>query len=393
MNRKVRMLLNQTIGRKIKDYISSLLSKDVVITDVDGSCLSSPDIKEVGQRLKLPAEVNSLQTPQNLKYNGETKLFIPLEYQREKVAILIFSENGEKIKEYLPLIKSFAELIIQQYYENNKPVLDSTDQFVTKLLNNSSPSEYPIYESEAKVLGYDLSSLRLAIVIHLDGFWEKCLLSIDQPSFERDQVIKNAKKNIETAINSFFSKNNDIIIAYLGNDKFAVFKSVAQTDEEMMRKYLKKSYKSIFEPLKNYRIRNIAVGFGNAYSNISGLITAYREADLSLELGQKLWGEDKSYYFGDLGILTVLGEGNREKNIQFANQLLYRMRNEDLNKTLECFFDQNLNLTETALKMGVHRNTIIYRLNQISKILGADPRIFDQAMSIKIALLIQRLFK
>lgn len=388
------MVLTQSLGREISEYIQNLLGKEARTVDSAGVCLSSSNQSEVGKKLNLDPEVFVLDGPKKIKVNNSEELFIPLEHQRENVAFLILKEDPEKIKEYLPLIKSFAELLINQYFENNKAVLDSTDQFVTKLLNNAGPSDYPFYESEAKVLGYDLTSLRLAMVVHLEGFWEKCLLSLDQASFERDEVIKNAKKNIEVAINGFFSKNNDIIIAYLGSDKFVVFKSVVDAvDEDNIKKFLKRSYKSIFEPLKNYRINNITVGYGNSYKGIYGLITAFKEADLSLELGQKLWGPDKSYFFGELGILTVLGEGNREKNVQFANQMLSRMKNEDLCKTLECFFEQNLNLTETALKMGVHRNTIIYRLNQISKILGADPRIFEQAMSIKIALLIQRLFR
>jgi len=68
------------------------------------------------------------------------------------------------------------------------------------------------------------------------------------------------------------------------------------------------------------------------------------------------------------------------------------LRNAELNKTLETFFDNDLNLTETAEQMGIHRNTVIYRLNQITKVLGADPRIFEQAMSIKVALIIKSLF-
>jgi carbohydrate diacid regulator len=87
-----------------------------------------------------------------------------------------------------------------------------------------------------------------------------------------------------------------------------------------------------------------------------------------------------------------LGDGDKDKKLQFSDQLLSKMTNADLNKTLECFFEQNLNLTETSEKLGVHRNTIIYRLNQISRILGADPRVFEQAMTIKIALIIRRLF-
>lgn len=386
------MQLSETISKEIKNYIMNLLGKDAFVVNMEGICMASPDPNQIGSKIELPEDALKATDAKTINIQEKPQVLIPLEYQREIVAILLLNERIERLGSYLSLIKSFAELLIQQYYENNKPTFDSTDQFVTKLVNNATKQDLPLYESEAKVLGYDLNNKRVAIVIHLDGFWEKCLLSVDQPSFERDEVIKNAKKSIETAINGFFSRNNDVIIAYLGNDKFAVFKAVNDQDKESIVKFLKKSYKSIFEPLKNYRIKSIAVGFGGAYGGIEGLITGFREADLSLELGQKLWGKDKGYYFGDLGILTILGEGNREKNIQFANQMLDCMDNEDLNKTLECFFEHNLNLTETAVKLGVHRNTIIYRLNQISKILGADPRLFDQAMTIKIALLIRRLF-
>jgi len=386
------MQLSEKVSKEIKNYIMNLLNRDAFVISMEGVCLASPDPNQIGLKIDLPKDVFKADDSRTINVNGKQQVLIPLQYQRETVALLLLSEKIENISNYLSLIKSFAELLIQQYYENNKPTFDTTDQFITKLVNNASKHDLPFYESEAKVLGYDLSAKRIAIVIHLDGFWEKCLLSIDQPSFERDEVIKNAKKSIETAINSFFSRNNDIIIAYLGSDKFVIFKAVNDQDQENIVKFLKKSYKSIFEPLKNYRIHSIAVGFGEAYEGIEGLVSGFREADLSLELGQKLWGKDKGYYFGDLGILTILGEGNREKNIQFSNQMLDCMNNEDLNKTLECFFDQNLNLTETAEKLGVHRNTIIYRLNQISKILGADPRVFDQAMTIKIALLIRRLF-
>lgn len=386
------MILTQSVGEEIKNYLVRLLGKEALIVNSEGICISSPNTREIGKKVDLPNDVYDASNVTSVEIGGVNQLVIPLEYDNERVAVLVLNEEREKIKDYLPLIKSFAELLISQYYENHKPILDSTDQFITKLLNNATPNEFPYYESEAKVLGYDLTVDRLAITVHLDGFWEKYLLSVDQPSFERDEVIKTAKKKIEDVVNGFFSRNNDIIIAYLGSDKFVIFKAVTHFDEDDIKKFLKKSYKAIFEPLKNYRIRNIAVGFGNPYSGVSGLVTAYKEADLSLELGRKLWGSEKSYYFGDLGLLTILGEGNREKNIQFADSLLRKMKNDDLSKTLEAFFDNNLNLTETAEQMGVHRNTVIYRLNQISKILGADPRIFEQAMSIKLALLIKRLF-
>lgn len=384
------MQLSQGLAQEIRTYIKNLVNKDVVIVNRDGTCISSPDEKEIGGEMKLPQDAFQITDLKLIPLNGSEQLLIPLRYQAETVAALVLDDTSSEVKNYVPLIKSFAELLVQQYLAVNKPVLDSTDQFITKLLLHANASEFPFYETEAKVLGYNFDVRRIAIVIHLENFWERCLAS-DQASFEREDVIKDWKRNINSKITSFFTQSTDNIIAYVGSDRFVVFQSV-ESNEDTIIKMLKKSHKAIFEPLKNFNITSLSVGFGNASSGIEGLINAYREADLAVEFGTRLWGPNKSYYFGDLGILSILGEGNREKEIQFANQLLQKLTNDDLIKTLECFFEENLNLTETAQRMGIHRNTVIYRLNQISLILGSDPRIFEQAMTIKIALLIKKLF-
>lgn len=385
-------MLAASLGREVVDYIKNFLNKDALVLDEKNQCIACIDQNFLGREIKLADSDKELTSPKEITISDQKKILIPLRHQNENVASLLIDHQGEEMQKYLPLIKSFSELLIQQYYENNKPQLDSTDHFISNILNNFSPANTAEYEMEAKMLGYDISSSRMAICVHLEGFWDNCLLDFDQPSFERDEIIKNWKRNIEQSFNSFFTKNADLIVAYIGSDKFVIYKAVDNNGEDATKKLLKRSYKSIFEPLKSHRIKSVTVGYGNAYSGILGLISSQREAELSLELGQRMSGRNSSYYFGDLGLLSIIGDGDRDKKIDFADRLLSKLRNNDLRKTIECFFENNLNLTETADKMKIHRNTVIYRLNQIAKTLDADPRIFEQAMSIKIALIIKSLF-
>jgi len=386
------MFITPGLATEIKDYIKNLLNRDVAIIDDKERCIASGVETELNTRIAIPS--NALAESANMHFVDNTgkNVFVPLKQQSKNVGFILIRDNSAELGHYLPLIKSFAELLIQQYFENNSPKLDSTDQFIAKLVNNASKNDYPNYEAEARVLGYDLSAKRVAMVVHLKGFWEKCLLDFDQPSFEREEMIKNWKRNIESTINNFFTKNSDLIIAYLGSDKFLIYKAIDLGNKDNIFKLLKKSYKSIFEPLKSCRISSVTVGFGNAYSGVEGLISAYREADLTLDLGERIWGPDKSYSVDDLGILSIIGQGDKDKKLEFSNQMLGKLNNMELNRTLESFFENNLNLTETAEQMGIHRNTVIYRLNQITKTLNADPRIFEQAMTIKIALMIKSLF-
>ncbi|MFA6423601.1 MAG: helix-turn-helix domain-containing protein [Patescibacteria group bacterium] len=384
------MSISKTFGGDIKQHLINVLGEKVALIDSEGNFITDTNHKSEFSALK---DLNNIKNYRITKgIDGIKELIVPLKYQNQNEAFLLFKGKIENDKSFVPLAKSFSELLIQQYYEENQPVLDSTDQFITKLIFNSSTHDMPMYESESKVLGYNLDVKRVAIVIYLKNFWERCLASMDQPSFERDTIIKSWKRNIETNLKSFFSKSNDMITAYIGNDKFVVFKSVTTEEEEKLKNLLKNSHKAIFEPLKSLKISEIAVGFGNPYSSIRGIIDSFKEANSALELGLRLKGENRSYYFNDLGILRILTDGEKEKKIHFACQMLNNLTNKELAKTLEVFFEQNLNLTDTALKMGIHRNTVIYRLNQIAIILGLDPRIFDQAVTIKIGLIIKKLF-
>ena len=90
--------------------------------------------------------------------------------------------------------------------------------------------------------------------------------------------------------------------------------------------------------------------------------------------------------------LRILVEEDNNKKVQYAYAIIGSLYKSDLKKTVETFFEKDLNLTETAKKMGIHPNTVTYRLNKIQQILGLDPRKFEQASSIKVALLTSKLF-
>ena len=184
-------MLAASLGREVVDYIKNFLNKDALVLDEKNQCIACIDQNFLGREIKLTDSDKELTSPKEITISDQKKILIPLRHQNENIASLLIDHQGEEMQKYLPLIKSFSELLIQQYYENNKPQLDSTDHFVSNILINFSPTNIAEYEMEAKMLGYDISSSRMAICVHLEGFWDNCLLDFDQPSFERDEIIKN----------------------------------------------------------------------------------------------------------------------------------------------------------------------------------------------------------
>ncbi len=347
----------------------------------------------IGKKIKAEKSLFNYRNDHLINVDGVDKLLVPLQYQNKNTAILLLDKEYGQFEKQLLLIKQFAELTLLHYFEHNKPPLDATDYFISRLTALASSEDFDFHTLEAKVLGYDFSIRRIALVVRLKGFWERCILCNDQPTFEREETIRNWKRRIESAINGFFTKNSDVITAYLGEDKFVVFKAVLPEDEEKFHQHLRRSFNSIFGTLKNTKISRVTVGFGNAADSVRGLTEIYRQANFALELGEKLWQESNIYYFGDLGLLAILTDTDKKSKVEFANHLLGDLAEEDLLKTLEVFLEENLNLSKAAEQLGIHRNTAIYRLNQISGILGLDPRSFDKAVTIKIALIIKKYFE
>ncbi len=122
---------------------------------------------------------------------------------------------------------------------------------------------------------------------------------------------------------------------------------------------------------------------------------SFREAGLALDMATRL-KKDKPLYYPDLSIyrLLLLLETNPElKAFQedtLGTLLLHENRNEFI-RTLEAFFEQNGNLSQTAKVLFIHRNTLSYRLKQISEIAGLDLKNCDTALAVQLALRISRM--
>ncbi len=386
------MQLPQQLARQVHDYIKQLLNQDSFVIGSDLRCLAASDESRVGELTALPRKFETYRQATTITLDEQSYTLIPLDFDNSTLAVLLVPNSDRRIGFYIPLIKSFAELLIQQYFESHRPTTDSTDQLISRLVTTATEDEFPSYHNDLMVLGYDPTPSRIAILIQLKDFWANCLSTDEGPSFKREEIITDRKQRIEQSIDDFFTFHRDNITAYLGGDLFIVFKSVAPEHTTTTLKHLKDSYQAIFHPLQKLQISAVTVGFGNPGSGVKGMVDSYREASTALEFGRRVLGENKSYSINDLGIVGIIADGDRHKKIEFANHVLAELTNPTLQQTLEAFFDHNLNITETADALRLHRNTIIYRLNQITEIIGADPRVFEQAIGIKTALLIRQLF-
>lgn len=151
---------------------------------------------------------------------------------------------------------------------------------------------------------------------------------------------------------------------------------------------------NIVNTLANDYMTKVQVGIGTIVTSIKELARSFKEAQISLEIGKVFDEEENVIRYDNLGIArliyqlpTTLCEMYMKE--VFKNGSMESLDNETI-FTIQKFFENNLNVSETSRKLFVHRNTLVYRLEKIKKITGLDLRDFDNAIVFKVAMMVKK---
>ncbi|MEG2988861.1 MAG: helix-turn-helix domain-containing protein [Oscillospiraceae bacterium] len=136
------------------------------------------------------------------------------------------------------------------------------------------------------------------------------------------------------------------------------------------------------------------IGIGTIVSHIRELARAYKEAGVAIEVGKVFETEKAIINYENLGIGRLIYQLPTTLCEMFLQEVFKKNPIDALDQetlfTINRFFENNLNVSETARKLFVHRNTLVYRLEKIKKLTGLDLREFDDAITFKVALMVKK---
>ncbi|MBR4692522.1 MAG: helix-turn-helix domain-containing protein [Oscillospiraceae bacterium] len=136
------------------------------------------------------------------------------------------------------------------------------------------------------------------------------------------------------------------------------------------------------------------IGVGSVSGHLRQLAERYKEAQVAIEVG-KVFDDDKMIiHYDNLGIGRIIYKLPRTLCEMFLGEVFKKSPIDALDQetleTINRFFENNLNVSETSRKLFVHRNTLVYRLEKIKKLTGLDLREFDHAIVFKVALMVKK---
>lgn len=370
--------------------IKRLTNRELALVDKEGLIYTDVSDFSKSKRFTLKQAV-SQDRPVVLVEESKDLLALPI-YLEDKFYVTIVTRVTAEDSQTIELITSLAELIIQQFVVTHRPRPDAVDLLLTRLAYKPASIDQEELELQMAALGYRLDVQRVAMAIELPGFWENYLQTVGQPHAQKESLIVAKKHDIEASLASFFTRNQDNIVGYIGNDIFLILKDLVSTDYQRFCQLMTTHFNGVTNTLKNVYIKQVTIGIGLPSNQPAGLLTSASQALQVLEIGRRIYGANAAYCYDNLGVLPLLLTGNIDQKKSYAAKIFHLLDDEELIETLATFLKANLNLTQTAEQLKIHRNTVIYRLDKITEILGKDPRQFSQATELYLAMLFDKTF-
>lgn len=209
------------------------------------------------------------------------------------------------------------------------------------------------------------------------------------------ETIKNDNDiALEMLLGIYSSAGGTTFVAPTDRSHIAV---VSNVPENSTPEALAKNAYTLSDTLNAEAMISVRVSYGSPVSSLSKLSQSYKEAQLAMNVGRIFYPDRHVISYGKLGIGRLIYQLPPSLCEVFLNETfdhdVFAELDEETLTTIRHFFNNNLNISETARQLYIHRNTLVYRLEKLQKSCGLDIRKFDEAMTFKIAMMVNDYLK
>ena len=206
---------------------------------------------------------------------------------------------------------------------------------------------------------------------------------------------KNEKDTnaLETVRNIFSAKSKDFITAVDEKNIILVKEVKANESYDDMNK----TAKVIVDMLNTEAMSTVHVAYGTIVNEIKEVSRSYKEAKMALDVGKIFYGNRNIIASSNLGIGRLIYQLPIPLCKMFIKEIFDNKSPDEFDEetlvTINKFFENSLNVSETSRQLYIHRNTLVYRLDKLQKSTGLDLRVFEDAITFKIALMVVKYMK
>ncbi|NLK21291.1 MAG: PucR family transcriptional regulator [Epulopiscium sp.] len=356
------MISNQILQSTI-DGLKAITRKNFCVMDTDAKVVASTEENQMGlYKSTVEDFINSQAESQMIQGYHYFKVF------DENSTEYVVSARGED--EDIYRIGKIAAFQIQNLLVAYKERYDKDNFIKNLLLDNLLLVD--IY-SRAKKLHIDNNLTRVVYLI---------------------ETKPDKDMNFVEIVRSIFpSKSKDFVTAV--DEKSIIL--VKEINEKEVLEGKEKIARMIFDTISSEAMSSISVAVGTVVEDLKDVSRSYKEAKMALEVGKIFYSEKRIVSYDSLGIGRLIYQLPVPLCNMYVKEVLHGRTMDEFDgetlATVNKFFENSLNVSETSRQLYIHRNTLVYRLDKLQKMTGLDLRNFEDAITFKITLMVSKYMK
>lgn len=355
-------MLTTEIANEIVKETSLRIDRNVNIMNNKGEIIASRDKSRVGKIHEGALEVLKrgetliIPSDQNEIWRGaQSGINLPIVFQERVLGVIGITGNPDDMGELAGLVKMTTELMIrQEFIASQMEWRQRTKEMIIEELLKAAPS-YDQISRGVNILQLKLQPPFIILVVQI-----------------KERSIPN-----QTLINKLedIIGHDNGIIGFINVNR--LFIGITNVDKENADKQIDKIYYFLKELYIKFRI-----SYSLPFNHIEAFHQSYLDCDLALNISDET---EDMISFSNLEAKAFIYQVNRSEAERFFHRVKENLSENEI-QTLAVFFSADLNIQKAAEELFIHRNTLIYRLQQIMKKTGLNPKEFHDALTLQIAL-------
>ncbi len=384
----------------VQPFIATLeeaLHYKVTITDTNGYIVGSSDPARLNQFHPSAYEILCERQPiESWDIATDSYVNVPegvqlgygerVIYDGECIGLIGLVGAPEEIKQSIKTAQLVLQLMLDRKKASDELKLISKDKkaFLLRLLQGQYGSPEWIKE-RADTYKIDLSRPRyvLTVQVNLEKFDEKSPLELSQ-----------IKETMHRAIRSIFFEQEDLLYEY-DTGETVLLTAGKHSDASQRRRQIEKAAARLYAELREQCKVSALIGVSEECGDYTGIPLALRQGRMAAEIGAKTENGEGLYFYSQMRLGRIVASFSPEIRPILQRDILSKLLEnhaDSLLETLFTYFEMNGNVSQTAEKLFIHRNTLQYRFRKIKEITGFDIYHIDDLVQLRLAVLQYRYF-
>ena len=354
--------MSSRIFQNVAEQLTQASQNIISVMDIEGNIIASGDTSRIGDRETEAIAAIAAAPEAPVTYAGKT--FFALKGWNPSYGFAVLVDGDDAAADAVCRMSQVSLNFTKDYYEEKHDKGTFVKNIIT---DNILPGDIYI---RAKELHFQTELPRAVLLIRQRGRADVAVVELLQSMFN--------------------DPGQDFVISVNETD----IALVRQVSPETTGEELTKLARTIEDRLKTELFARTTIGIGTVSEHLRELADSYKEAQVAIEVGKVFDTEKTIINYENLGIGRLIYQLPTTLCEIFLSEVFKKSSIDSLDQetlfTINMFFENSLNVSETSRKLFVHRNTLLYRLENIKKLTGLYLREFDDAIIFKVALMVKK---